>query len=175
MSIILLFLVKLKLVISLKKNNLIITILFILGGIALGFFYFFYTQNSGNYTENSNNYEATRTASKDNNTENNSNENTNNDSNEDNKKSENENIPAETPAPPTETNIATFSTKIYTKDSARQNNINITCSSLNDTIVKKGETFSFCGTVGQATTAKGYQKADIFDKNGNKKKGLRWW
>lgn len=25
---------------------------------------------------------------------------------------------------------------------------------------------------GQATTAKGYQKADIFDKDGNKKKGL---
>ena len=81
----------------------------------------------------------------------------------------------EQPAPPTENTLSTFSTKIYTKESARQNNINITCSSLNDTIVKNGDTFSFCSTVGQATTAKGYQKADIFDKNGNKKKGLRWW
>ena len=38
--------------------------------------------------------------------------------------------------------------------------------------VKNGSTFSFCNTVGQATSAKGYQKADIFDKDGNKKKGL---
>lgn len=64
---------------------------------------------------------------------------------------------------PTETEIASFSTKIVTKDSSRQNNISITCSTLNDTIVENGSTFSFCNTVGQATTAKGYQKADIFD------------
>ena len=38
--------------------------------------------------------------------------------------------------------------------------------------LKNGETFSFCGKIGPATTAKGYQKADIFDRNGNKKKGL---
>lgn len=43
---------------------------------------------------------------------------------------------------------------------------------MNDTIVTKGSIFSFCNTVGQATSEKGYQKADIFDKNGNKKKGL---
>lgn len=73
---------------------------------------------------------------------------------------------------PKEEQLATFSTKIYSKDSARQNNINITCSTLNGTIVKNGATFSFCGTVGQATSDKGYQKADIFDRNGNKKKGL---
>ncbi len=30
----------------------------------------------------------------------------------------------------------------------------------------------FATLYGQATTAKGYQKADIFDKDGNKKKGL---
>ena len=73
----------------------------------------------------------------------------------------------------TETQISTFSTKIYSTDPARQNNVNITCNTLNDTIVKNGDVFSFCNTVGQSTTAKGYQKADIFDKNGNKKKGLR--
>lgn len=72
----------------------------------------------------------------------------------------------------TETQIATFSTKIYSQDLARQTNIKITCNTLNGTIVKNGETFSFCGTVGQATSAKGYQKADIYDKDGNKKKGL---
>lgn len=74
--------------------------------------------------------------------------------------------------PKTEEIISSFSTKIYTKDSARQNNINITCSTLNETIVTNGSTFSFCNTVGQATSAKGYQKADIFDNDGNKKKGL---
>lgn len=47
----------------------------------------------------------------------------------------------------TEQTISTFSTKIYSTDSARQNNINITCNTLNDTTVKKGETFSFCNTV----------------------------
>ena len=58
------------------------------------------------------------------------------------------------------------------KEYALKNNIKITCNSLNNTTVKNGSTFSFCNTVGQATSAKGYQKADIFDKDGNKKKGL---
>lgn len=77
-----------------------------------------------------------------------------------------------TPPPPVEEQIATFSTKIYSNDSARQNNISITCNTLNGTIVQNGATFSFCTTVGQASSSKGYQKADIFDKYGNKKKGL---
>ena len=68
--------------------------------------------------------------------------------------------------------ISSFSTKIYTKESERQNNISITCSKLNGTVVKNGSTFSFCNTVGPATSAKGYQEADIFDNDGNKKKGL---
>ena len=86
---------------------------------------------------------------------------------------ENNNTPENTSSSstPVEKTLATFSTKIYSKDSARQNNIKITCNSLNNT-VKNGSTFSFCNTVGQATSAKGYQKADIFDKDGNKKKGL---
>ena len=74
--------------------------------------------------------------------------------------------------PKTEETISSFSTKIYTKDSARQNNITITCSTLNETIIANGSTFSFCNTVGAATSANGYQEADIFDKAGNKKKGL---
>ena len=74
--------------------------------------------------------------------------------------------------PKTEELISSFSTKIYTKDSARQNNISITSSTLNETIVANGSTFSFCNTIGPATSAKGYQEADIFDKDGNKKKGL---
>lgn len=72
----------------------------------------------------------------------------------------------------TETDLSTFSTKIYTtNDESRQNNIKITCSKLNGTIVKPGETFSFCNTVGKATPEAGYQKADIYDSNGNVVKG----
>lgn len=86
-------------------------------------------------------------------------------------KVENEN--QTTPAVPTkEETIATFTTKIYNKESARQNNIKITCNTLNNTIVRSGSTFSFCDTIGPATSEKGYQEADIFDKDGNKKKGL---
>lgn len=70
-----------------------------------------------------------------------------------------------------ETEIASFSTRIYTKDSERQKNVSITCNTLNDTIVENGKTFSFCNTVGKATSTKGYQKADVF-KNGEKIKAL---
>ena len=76
-----------------------------------------------------------------------------------------------TPSEPKETEIASFSTKIYTKDSERQNNVSLTCSKLNDTIVENGKTFSFCNTVGKATSSKGYQKADVF-KDGEKVKAL---
>lgn len=44
--------------------------------------------------------------------------------------------------PPQETEISSFSTKIYTpNDSARQNNIKITCATLNETIVKPRRDF----------------------------------
>ena len=75
-------------------------------------------------------------------------------------------------AAPQEKQIATFSTKIYTKDSSRQNNMNITASRLNGHIVKNGETFSFCNTLGPSSSANGYKEADIYDNDGNKKKGL---
>ena len=55
--------------------------------------------------------------------------------------------------------MAEFSTKIYTKDAERQNNISITCKSLTNKSVKPGETFSFCNTV------------DIY-VDGKKEKGL---
>jgi len=71
-----------------------------------------------------------------------------------------------------ELTIAEFSTKIYNKEEARQTNVRITCGKLNGTIVNKGDTFSFEEVVGKATTAEGYKEADIFDKDGNKIKGL---
>ena len=65
-----------------------------------------------------------------------------------------------------ETEIASFTTKIYTKDSGRQNNLTIACSTLNNTTVENGKTFSFSKTVGKATSGKGYKKADVF-RNGD--------
>lgn len=70
-----------------------------------------------------------------------------------------------------ETEIAQFSTKVYSKDPERQNNIGITCKTLSSKEVKPGETFSFCDTVGKATTEKGYQEADIY-VDGKKEQGL---
>ena len=78
------------------------------------------------------------------------------------------NQPAPTPTEAEE--ISSFSTKIYTKDSNRQNNITITCSALNDTDIANGSTFSFCNTVGRSSPSKGYKKADIFT-DGQKTKG----
>lgn len=92
----------------------------------------------------------------------------NNNNNENNNNSVQENSPQKQPE---ETEIASFSTKIYTKESDRQNNISITCSSLNNTIVESGKTFSFCNTVGKATSSKGYKKADVF-KDGEKVEAL---
>ena len=135
------------------KKSLIITVLFALclSGCS----------NSNNTTpsnskDQNNNYTVSRTTTAD------------NISNANNKNSNNsikKNIN-------TETELSSFSTKIYTpNDDARQNNIRITCSKLNGTIVKSGETFSFCDTVGKATPEEGYEKADIFDKDGNVIKG----
>lgn len=142
-----------------KKTWLVIIIL-----ISIGIGGFFLFKNSNNTlneqnkeissknntnSENSNNYTSEKTST----------------SNETNKKSETKS------SKNTETQISEFSTKIYTKDNNRQNNIQITCSKLNNTDVKSGNTFSFTQTVGKATSSKGYQEADIF-QNGKKTKGL---
>lgn len=70
-----------------------------------------------------------------------------------------------------EEELSSFSTKIYIKEENRQQNVSLTCSKLNGCIVKSGETFSFCNTVGKATSEQGYKKADIFDSDGNIVKG----
>lgn len=169
-----------------KKNGksliLIGVVFVVLAGVGIYIYY-----NSSN-SSNSKEYEANRTS-----TSNNVNNSTNNtatseekdetddetdkesssDEKIDNEDNQNKNeAEVQTPPPePAEEEIASFSTKIYSSDSARQNNINITCSTLNGTVVANGSTFSFCNTVGQSTSNKGYLEADIFDRNGNKKKG----
>lgn len=123
------------------------------------------TSNNTNNTNNTNysntNYNNSITNKTENNTNNNFSNTTENNVNE-----------IQNPPQPKEEQIASFSTKIYNKDTARQTNIELTCSSLNGTIIKNGNTFSFCNTLGPATSDKGYQEADVFDRDGNKQKGL---
>ena len=61
----------------------------------------------------------------------------------------------------TEKEIATFSTNL-SGDSARLNNISITCNTINGTTINPGETFSFNKIVGHPSADKGYQEADVF-------------
>lgn len=68
---------------------------------------------------------------------------------------------------PQEEPLASFSTKVSQKDPDRQNNITIACQSLNGIVVKAGETFSFCNTLGPAKPEDGYEKADTFDSDGD--------
>lgn len=149
-------------VINLKNKLWIILVIFIIIGIGFGIYFFTKNNNS-----NKSDYSAQKTAvNQQNNSENTAKNNSNTTNTSITPQISNESKPK------TEEEISSFSTKIYTKDSARQNNISITSSALNETIVANGSTFSFCNTVGQATSDKGYQEADIFDNEGNKKKGL---
>lgn len=154
-----------------KKTWIILAIvvaLLIGGGIFLYFNHMASSPNESNYKANKTSANDTSNQIEENNhhTENQSNTSTTNQRTQGITEAEN------TPPPTTEEQLATFTTKIYSQDSARQNNISITCKTLDGTIVKNGATFSFCNTVGPSSTSKGYQKADIFDKDGNKKKGL---
>ena len=163
-----------------NKKWIILCILIVLALIGAGIYFYYNLNNS-----NSNNYDVQRTATNNDNSNNENNNNSSDENNTDNSNSENTTDQNTTQDSNTTNNtteirsgitkeqtISSFSTKIYTKDSSRQNNIEITCNTLNGTIVNAGETFSFCQTVGKATTSKGYEKADIYDHNGKKKEGL---
>lgn len=91
--------------------------------------------------------------------------------NNDKEKEQNLEKNEETKEQTTETEISSFTTKIHNKEKERQNNMSITCNAITNKEIKPGETFSFCDTVGKATTSKGYQKADIY-VDGKKEKGL---
>ena len=147
-----------------SKYWIIIIVLLILIGAAIFFFFNNYS-NQNNQT----NYDAQKAQASLNETAKNINLNTNGKNNANN---DNSNNNKDAQKELKEEEIATFSTKIVTKDASRQKNIGITCSTLNNTIVENGQTFSFCDTVGQATTDKGYEKAEIFDANGKVKQGL---
>ena len=153
-----------------KYRSWIIVLVII--GIALGIGAYFIVYNVGSKKNEQGNYEAKRTEANVNNIEESAKQEES--KAEENKTAEKEQTEQQENLQPqlVETEIASFTTKIVTKDASRQKNIGITCNTLNGTIIEAGATFSFCNTVGQATTAKGYEKADIFDANGKKKKGL---
>lgn len=88
-------------------------------------------------------------------------------SEDENNVSVNDNNNEQNKQPVKEEPISSFSTKISQKDPDRQTNITIACNSLNGTIVKAGETFSFCNILGPAKPEDGYKKADTFDGDGN--------
>lgn len=163
-----------------NKKFILIFIVLLIVATGVGVYLFFSNTNKNNSSD----YSASKTSVNEqqnndflyNNSTGNNNQNFSNISNEnkiiENNNSENTENSVVTEPEKQEIQIATFSTKIYNKESERQNNISITCSKLNDVIIKNGSTFSFCNTIGPATSAKGYKEADIFDKDGNKKKGL---
>lgn len=123
-----------------------------------------------NDSSNNSSYEAERTSTENNNNNNNEQQDETSQDHQEPQNQAQEQTQASQNAPTEAEEISSFSTKIYTKDSSRQNNITITCSTLNDTDVADGATFSFCDTVGRASPSKGYTKADIFT-NGKKTKG----
>lgn len=61
----------------------------------------------------------------------------------------------------TNNEISSYSTELKDKSEGRLINIDITCSTLNGTIVHPGETFSFNQVVGKPTAEKGYQEASV--------------
>lgn len=170
-----------------NKKNILLTFSLIVVIIIIGIF--LYTRVTKNNNTESNYHSAKMSISNETNNNNQniinlnntttSNENNNQNTSENSNLQENDNTSnnneinnaSSTDNTPTEILISEFTTKIYTKDSNRQNNLSITCSTLNDTIIENDETFSFCDTIGKATSNKGYKKADVY-QNGKVIKAL---
>ncbi len=62
--------------------------------------------------------------------------------------------------PKVETEISSFSTPLA-GDANRLENIRLSCSTVNGTTLKNGETFSFNDIIGEPTEDKGYKEADV--------------
>jgi len=69
-----------------------------------------------------------------------------------------------------EEELSLFSTRLIKDTKARESNINLACNTLNGTIVKSGETFSFWEVIGNPTKEKGYKKAKTFTSDGKIRK-----
>ena len=99
-------------------------------------------------------------ATKDNNNPNSNNQAANNTTNEIVYERLSENEKVEEP-------LADFTTTIYDADDERQTNMTLACNTLSGTVVKKGETFSFNETLGRAKPEDGYEKAEVFESDGD--------
>ena len=145
-----------------KKIYIFIIVSIILIALGIGIYYFNYKKSKENVGNSNFSYNSTRVSTSDNTTSTDNSESDNNTYTNQNESNNSGNATNTEPKQEIETEISSFTTKIYTKDKERQNNISITCSSLDGTIVESKSTFSFCNTVGKATTSKGYKKADVF-------------
>ena len=63
---------------------------------------------------------------------------------------------------PVEKELASFSTPLKSGVKNRIVNIKLTCSKINERVLKSGETFSFNEIVGPCTAEEGYKKAEIY-------------
>lgn len=125
--------------------------------------YFFFNKNSSN--QSNNNYSTSRISANVNNSGSsnlNSLNNSNTTSINENNTSTSNNTQGENNQIPTETKISSFSTPIVDDNKNRVNNIKITCSRINGTIVKSNDEFSFCDVVGQPSAKDGYKEAHAF-------------
>jgi len=59
------------------------------------------------------------------------------------------------------TRISTYTTNYASSTEGRATNIGLSTSSIDGTVLMPGDTFSFNGTVGERTTARGYQSASV--------------
>ena len=142
-----------------KNKKWIFILLAILALIGVGIYFFFF----------SNNYNSAPTPGTRVSTDTQNFQNTNN---QNSSKQENTNTTRKESVGVTEgleKEIAKFSTKIMEEDNHRDNNMEISLSKLNGTIVKDGDTFSFNETVGSPTPNEGYEKAGVFVQDQYKK------
>lgn len=65
-----------------------------------------------------------------------------------------------------EEKISEFSTRLPNDTKAREDNIKLACKTINGSVVKSGETFSFWDTLGCPTKEGGYEKAKTFTSDG---------
>lgn len=129
-----------------KKEWIIIIAIVVVGIIAFAGFNLF--TNNNNTDDNGSQYQATRILAENQNSQNGNNQ---------NQTVENK---------PVETELYSFSTPIKSSSENRLTNIKITCSRINETVVKAHKEFSFCDVVGQPNSKDGYKPADAFGENG---------
>lgn len=83
-----------------------------------------------------------------------------------------ERLSTKTSVPKKEVEVSSFTTNILDQTPNRVDNISLTCSKINEIVVKPGETFSFCDLVGEVNSSTGYKEADVLDAQGKPFKGF---